>query len=91
MKIMLDKMEMVSIFTDTIFLIVLASGVIGFLLFQESLKKEKVSQASIVGTSTMTIIPFIGGLLLGETISITEFIGIAMITLSAIILILRGS
>lgn len=90
MKILVGGKEIMALISDPIFLAVAASGVIGFFLFQKSLTKERVSHASLVCTSSSTLLPIIGGFLLGEVISLTELVGIVMITLSVIILTLKS-
>ena len=89
-KSLLTKNEITSLLLNPLFLITATTGILGFLIFQKSLTKEKVSHASLVCTSSTTIISVLGGLLLGEIIGLIEFIGIIVITLSIVLLILKS-
>lgn len=91
MKFLIEKNNILDLLINPIFLFTASTGILGFFLFQLSMKKEKASHVAISCTSTATIIPVIGGLLLGELIKLSEVIGIILITLSAVILILKSS
>lgn len=89
-KILIEDTDIMFLFLNPIFLFIIATGGLGFVLFQKSLIKEKSSHVSLVSTSTMTVISIIGGFLLGEVVGLIEFLGILMITLSTMILLSKN-
>jgi len=90
MKILIKETEILLLLINPTFLIVMCFAGIGFLMIQKSLTKEKSSHVALVNTSSMTIISVLGGLMLGETIGLSELLGIILITTSVIMLILKS-
>jgi len=79
--------QIYSIVSSKYLFIIIFLSAIGFVLTQIALKRKKSSHVNIIVISSTVIVSIIGGLFLGETITILGIIGILFIISSIFILL----
>ena len=68
-------------------LVIGATGLVGIILFQYSLKHRKASVTSALSAGFSSIVAVLGGVYLGEVLSATEIFGILLIIFGSVMLL----